>query len=60
MRETLEVLSKVLPVIILIIFGVFLRKTRFIEQNTVSELKKNRSKYYFTGNSVFDLCKDQL
>ena len=40
MRETLEVLSKVLPVIILIIFGVFLRKTRFIEQNTVSELKK--------------------
>jgi len=40
MRNIVEILSKVLPVIILIIFGGFLRKTRFIEQNTVSGLKK--------------------
>lgn len=40
MRDTLEILSKVLPVIILIIFGAILRKIGFIEQNTVSGLKK--------------------
>lgn len=40
MRDTLEILSKVLPVIILIIFGGFLRKAKFIEQKTISELKK--------------------
>jgi len=40
MRNIVEILSKVLPVIILIIFGGFLRKTRFIEHNTVSGLKK--------------------
>lgn len=40
MRDTLEILSKVLPVIILIILGGFLRKAKFIEQNTISEFKK--------------------
>lgn len=40
MGDTFVILSKVLPVIILIIFGGFLRKTRFIDQNTVSSLKK--------------------
>lgn len=40
MRDTIEILSKVLPVIILIIFGGFLRKAKFIEQKTISELKK--------------------
>ena len=40
MGDTFGILSKVLPVIILIIFGGFLRKTRFIDQNTVSSLKK--------------------
>jgi len=40
MRDTLEILSKVLPVIILIILGGFLRKAKFIGQNTISEFKK--------------------
>ncbi len=40
MRDTLEILSKVLPVIILIIFGGLLRKAKFIEQNTINDLKK--------------------
>ncbi|MGI6049608.1 MAG: permease [Clostridiaceae bacterium] len=40
MRDTLEILSKVLPVIILIILGGFLRKSKFIEQNTITGLKK--------------------
>ena len=40
MRDTFEILSKVLPVIILIILGGFLRKAKFIGQNTISEFKK--------------------
>lgn len=40
MGDTFVILSKVLPVIILIIFGSIIRKIGFIDQNTVSGLKK--------------------
>lgn len=40
MKDTVEILSKVLPVILLIILGGFLRKARFIGQNTIGEFKK--------------------
>lgn len=40
MTDAIEVLSKVLPVIFLIIIGAFLRKAGFIKQEVVSGLKK--------------------
>ena len=40
MTGTLEVLSKVLPVIFLIVLGALFRKTGFIKQDVVSGLKK--------------------
>ena len=40
MKEAIEALSKVIPVIFLIMIGTLLRKTGFIKQDVVSGLKK--------------------
>lgn len=40
MYNTVTVISKVLPVILLILFGNILQRTGFLKQNTVEELKK--------------------
>lgn len=40
MTDAFEILSKVLPVIFLIVIGALLRKTGFFKQDLVSGLKK--------------------
>ncbi|MCX7709470.1 MAG: permease [Clostridia bacterium] len=40
MKDTVVIVSKVLPVILLIILGNVFRKSRFIRQSTIDELKK--------------------
>ena len=40
MENTVVVISKVLPVVLLIVFGSVLRRTAFLRQSTIDELKK--------------------
>ena len=40
MTDTISVVSKVLPVILMIILGNLLQRTSFLKQNTIDELKK--------------------
>ncbi len=40
MTDTISVVSKVLPVILMIILGNILQRTSFLKQNTIDELKK--------------------